>query len=305
VLILIFVVLFLFFVSFQVRETETALVTRFGEPVRTITEPGLKFKWPQPIEQVHKFDSRNRVYEADIGETTTKGAVPIIVKSYVVWKIARPLEFFNAVGTVIEAERRILDQLGDTQNRVVGRHFFSEFVNSDPEKIKFKEIESEMTADLAPTMLENYGVEIRTVGIKRMEINEDVTENVFERMRAERNRRTQAILTEGEAEATKIEADADTKKTELLAAAEARAKRIRGQGDAEAAKYYQMFEANPELAMFLRDLEALQKTLEKRTTVVLSADTEPFKLLRELPRLGPVRKEPESRQNTQKDKKSD
>jgi membrane protease subunit HflC len=106
-------------------------------------------------------------------------------------------------------------------------------------------------------------------------------------MKAERNRRTEATIAEGNAEATKIKTDADSKKTELLAAAQARAKAIRGQGDAEAAKYYKMLEADPELAMFLRDVEALKKILEKRSTIVISADTEPFKMLKQMPELTP------------------
>jgi len=280
-------VLGLYLVSFQVRETESALVTTFGRPSSEITEPGWYFKWPSPIQRVYKFDSRMRVFEADIGETTTKGAVPIIVNTYVVWKIAEPLAFFNAVETVREAESKLLSQISDTQNKVIGRHSFSEFVNSDPAKIRFEEIQEEMLAELKQAVRDDYGIEIRTLGIKQLKISEDVSKDVFERMRAERNRKTEATIAQGNAEATKIKTDADSKKTELLAAAEARAKAIRGQGDAEAAKYYKMLDADPQLAMFLRDIEALKKTLEKRSTIVLSADTEPFKLLKGIPDIKP------------------
>jgi len=286
-IVLIVAVMGLYFVSFQVREIESALVTTFGKPTREITEPGWYFKWPSPIQRVYKFDSRMRVFEADISETTTKAAVPIIVNTFIVWKIAEPLGFFNAVGTVREAESKLLSQIGDTQNKVIGRHFFSEFVNSDPAKIKFREIEAEMLADLKQAVRADYGIEIKTLGIKQLKVSEDVSKDVFERMRAERNRKTEATIAQGNAEATKIKTDADSKKTELLAAAEARAKAIRGQGDAEAAKYYKMLEDDPELAMFLRDIEALKKTLEQRSTIVLSADTEPFKLLKQMPILEP------------------
>jgi membrane protease subunit HflC len=285
--ILIIGILGLYLVSFQVREIESALVTTFGKASREITQPGCYFKWPAPIQRVYKFDSRMRVFEGDLGETTTKGAVPIIVNTYVVWRIAEPLRFFNAVGTVKEAEGKLLSQLSDTQNKVIGRYFFSEFVNSDRSKIKFEQIQSEMLADLKQTVREDYGIEVKTLGIKQLKISEDVSKDVFERMSAERRRRTEATIAQGNAEATKIRTDADSKKTELLAAAEARAKAIRGQGDAEAAKYYKMLEADPELAMFLRDIEALKKILEKRSTIVLSADTEPFKLLKQMPVLEP------------------
>ncbi len=286
-IVVILAVLMLYLVSFQVREVESALVTTFGRPTREITEPGWYFKWPTPIEHVHKFDSRMRVLEADIGETTTKGAVPLIVNNYVAWKIAEPLQFFNAVGTVKEAESKLLSQISDTQNKVIGRYAFSEFVNSDPEKIKFEEIQQEMLTDLKQAVRDDYGIEIKTLGIKQLKISEDVSEDVFGRMRAERSRRTEATIAEGNAEATRIKTDADSKKIELLAAAEARAKAIRGAGDAEAAKYYKMLEEDPDLAIFLRNIEALKKILEKRATIVLSADTEPFKLLREMPNLEP------------------
>ncbi len=285
-IVLVVAVLALYLVSFQVREIESALVTTFGRPTRQITEPGWYFKWPPPIQRVYKFDSRMMVFEADLGETTTKGAVPIIVNTYVVWKIAEPLAFFNAVGTVKEAENKLRSQLSDTQNKVIGQYAFSEFVNSDQSKIKFKQIEKQMTDDLKQSVRDDYGIEIKTLGIKQLKISEDVSKDVFERMRAERSRRTEATIAQGSAEATKIKTDADSKKTELLAAAEARAKAIRGQGDAEAAKFYKLLEEDPWIEMFLRDIEALKKILEKRTTIVISADTEPFKLLKEMPDIG-------------------
>jgi modulator of FtsH protease HflC len=285
--VLIVAIMVLYFVSFQVREIESALVTTFGKPTRGITEPGWYFKWPAPIEQVYKFDSRMRVFEADLGETTTKGAVPIIVNTYVVWKIAEPLVFFNAVGTIKEAENKLLSQLSDTQNKIIGRHDFAEFVNSDPAKIKFEDIQGEMLADLKQPVRANYGIEIKTLGIKQLKISEEVSKDVFERMRAERNRKTEATIAEGNAEATRIKTDADSKKTELLAVAEARAKAIRAEGDAEAAKYYKLLEEDPDFAIFLRNIEALKKYLEKRSTIVFSADTEPFEMLKKMPDIKP------------------
>ncbi len=287
-IVIVLVILGLLFFSFQVRETEICLVTTFGKPTNEIKDAGWKFKWPPPIQRIYKFDSRTRVFEADIGETTTRGAVPIIVNTYIVWKIAEPLAFFNAVGTVREAENKLLSQISDTQNKVIGKYSFSDFVNSDESKIKFTEIQDEMLADIQDAVRGNYGIEIKTLGIKQLKISEEVSKDVFERMRAERNRKTIAIITEGEAEADKIRTDAKAISEELLAAAEARALEIRGQGDAEAAQYYRLLvEADPELAMFLRDIEALKKTLEKRATVIISADTEPFKLLKEMPNIKP------------------
>ncbi len=290
-IVLIVVIMGLYFASFQVRETESALVTTFGNPKRVITEPGWYFKWPRPIQRVYKFDSRMRIFEANLGETTTKGAVPIIVNTFVVWKIAAPLQFFNANerGSVTEAEKKLRSQISDTQNRIIGQHYFSEFVNSDPSKIIFEEIENQMLEDfnIKQNVKEKYGIEIKTVGIKQLKISEDVSKDVFARMIAERNRKTETTITEGHAEASSIKDDAKSIKIELLAAAEARAKAIQAEGDAQAAKSFKLLEADPELAIFLQGIEALKKILEKNTVIVLSTDAYPFNLLKDRPVLVP------------------
>ena len=171
---LVVIVMGLYLISFQVTETESALVTRFGKPVRTITEPKLCFKFPAPIERVHRFDSSMHVFEADTGETTTKGAVPIIVKTSVVWRIAEPLKFFNTLETVKDAEVKLYSQIAYTNNMIIGQHSFGEFVNSDPAKIKVKKIEEEMLTHLEQTLSNRYGIEIKTLSIKQVTVNEVV-----------------------------------------------------------------------------------------------------------------------------------
>ncbi|MEN6577401.1 MAG: protease modulator HflC [Phycisphaerales bacterium] len=281
------IVMIVYLVTFQVRETESGFVTRFGRPVREVTKPGLYLKWPTPIEQVHKFDSRMRVLEAaQLAETTTRGNVPIIVNTYVVWRVAEPLKFLNAVKTEDNAESKLRNHINDTQNRIIGQHSFGEFVNSDPAKIRFDEIQAEMLADLKGPVQAEYGIEIKTLGIKQLKVSEDVTKKVFERMKAERQGRTDAITSEGDAMAIQIRADANKKRDVLLNAAEGRAKEIRGQGDADAAKYYELLETDPQLAIYLRNLETLKATLSDRSTVVLGTDSEPYNLLMAMPLLG-------------------
>jgi len=288
-IVLLVAVLALFLVSFQVRETQSALKVTFGKATSKdqIKEPGWYFRWPFPIQRIHKFDSRMRVLEVEVTETPTKGDVPIIVNTYVVWKIAEPLKFFNAVGAVVKAEDYLRSQLSNTQGEVIGQYYFSQFVNSDKSKIKIKEIQEKMLSSLQQAVIDDYGIEIKTLGIKQLKVSEDVSKAVFERMMAERGRRTAETISQGDAEAKKIRDDAIYKEKELIASAEARAKIIRGRGDAEAAKYYKMLEADPQFAMFLRGLEALKKMLEQKSTIVFSADTEPLKWLKEMPDIKP------------------
>lgn len=289
-LILVVVIIVVFFFSmmtFQVRETETKVVTIFGKPVRTITEPGLYFRWPKPINNVIAYDSRKQLFEGAMEETSTKGGEPIIVTSYIIWNISEPLKFLESVRTVDGAENQLKSLLRDVQNSVIGQHYFSEFVNSDPEQIRFDDIENQMKTQMHERAIENFGIEVGMVGIKQLGVSQKVTQDVFERMRADRKRITEATLAQGNAEATRIETDAKSKRDELLAVAEAQAKAIRGAGDAEAARYYELLEADPELAMFLRDIEALKKILKDKTTVVLGADSDPIKLLKEIPDIEP------------------
>jgi membrane protease subunit HflC len=233
-----------------------------------------------------------RVLEAEQSETTTSGTVPIIINTYVVWRVAEPLKFLNAVKTIENAEIKLRSQINDTQNRVIGQHAFGEFVNSDPARIQFDRIQEEMLADLQGPVREDYGIEIKTLGIKQLKISAEVTKQVFERMKAERQRRTDATISEGGAEAGRIRAEANQKRDVLLAAAEARAKTIRGQGDAEAATYYKMLDEDPQLAIFLRNLETLVATLKERATIVIPADADPFRLLTGMPSLEPSKPAP-------------
>jgi len=288
-LLAVIMVLAVTFISFQVRETEVVLVTTFGKPTKQIIEPGFKLKWPPPIQNIHRFDSRLRVYETDLAETTTKGNKPLIINTFIVWRIAEPLQFHNSLGTVIEAENKLRSRLNDTQNSVVGQYAFSDFVNSDPNKIKIAQIQQDMLDKIQKPVLDSYGIEIKEVGIKQLKISEDTTKKVFERMIAERNRRSRDIITSGRAEADKIVQDAEGKYKELMAVVEGRAQEIRAEGDAKAAEFYKMLEADPKLAMLLRNLEAYKIIFDKKTTFVISADEFPFMLLKEMPTPGPTK----------------
>lgn len=285
--VLIVVVMLLYLVSFQVRQNESALVMTFGKPTKQIAEPGWNWKWPDPVQTKKIYDTRPTLFEGVEEETTTKGGEPIIVQTYVIWRVADAKQFREAVRDPDGAEKMLKSRLRDAQNKVIGKHYFSEFVNVDRSQIKFGDIENEMSAAIAEPVRQAYGIKIDSVGIKMLKISEKVTEDVFARMRADRKRKTDATLAQGNAEATRIRSDADSKVTQLMAAAEARAKAIRGSGDAEAAQYYKMLEADPEFAMFLREIETLKKTLKERATVVLPADAEPFKLLKQAPQIEP------------------
>ncbi len=285
--VLIAVVLGLYLISFQVRETQKALVTTFGKPTRSIDKPGWYWKWPSPINTVHKFDSRARLFQGLMEETTTRGGEPIVVTSYVIWRIGDPLQFLEAVQNQKGAETKLRSLLSNTKNSIVGRHYFSEFVNSDPDKIHFAEIENEMLETLQNQAKRDYGIEIKAVGIRQLGVSEKVTKEVFERMKADRKIKTDATIAQGKAEATRIKTDAESKRTQLLAIVEAQAKAIRGTGDAEAATFYSMLEVDPEFAIFLQNIDAWKKIFKQKSQIVLGADFEPMGLFKGTPDIEP------------------
>ena len=272
-------------VSFQVRVTEKVLVTRFGEVNRTINKPGFYWRLPVPIEKVRRFDSRAFLYSGAMEETIAHGT-PITVTSYVIWKIGDdPEKYLQSVTDRKGAETQLKSMLRNTQNSVIGRHYFSEFVNSDPSQIKLAEIENEMLESLKAEAAANYGIDIELVGIKQLGVSQEVTAKVFERMKNDRLREEADIISQGKAEAEKIRTDAERKRTELLSIVERKAEAIRGEGDADAAKYYKMLDSNPELAVYLMKLDKYKNILKDKSTYVFSADSELAELLKGVPEI--------------------
>ena len=280
-------VLGMYLFSFQVSETEVAVVTTFGKPVERTIEPGLHPRLPSPIQKVHKFDSRVRLYATELEETTTRGGVPITVSNYVLWRVDDPLSFLKTVGNEDGAKDQLYPALRNTRNSIIGEYYFSQFVNSDPDKIEFEQIEKKMLDSLRKHALSEYGIKIEAVGIKQIGVNEKATTDVFDRMKAERDSKSMEILSKGMARAEQITSDAEQKKAMLLSIAEGEAAVIRGKGDAEAAQHYKMLEADPEFAMFLRDIEALRKILKDNSTIILGGKADPIKLLNQIPDIEP------------------
>ncbi|MCE9557450.1 MAG: protease modulator HflC, partial [Armatimonadetes bacterium] len=266
-------------VLFTVREGEAVVVTTFGKPQRPITEAGLKVRWPWPVQRLYRFDNRIHTLEGAFEETSTSDNKLILASVYAGWRIKEPIQFLERVGTIEQAERNLDGLLRSQKNAVLGQVPFSGLINTNAGAVQFEKIEQEILTSVQKDALTRYGVEIQFLGIRKVGLPESGTEAVFARMKAEREEIAGGYRSEGDREATKIRAEADSQRNQLLAQAEADAKRIRAEGDASAAESYQVFEKNPELAMFLRKLEVLEQTLKKKSTVVLSSETEPFDLL--------------------------
>ncbi len=278
-LLLLVFVLLLF--TFQVRQTEVVVLTTFDKPGRYLSEPGLYFKWPRPIQRVYPFDKRIQNFEDDFEETLTKDNYNLLAMVFVGWRISNPEQFFNSfpIGTPQAAEPALKGLIRTVKNAVIGKHSFGDFISTNPKQLKFTEVENEILAGIKDIALSKYGIKVEFLGLKKLGLPESVTQKVFDRMSAERQREVERLNALGEAEAMIIRSAADRDRNEMLAKADATATTIRGQADAEAAKSFEVFKSNPDLAVFLLKLNSLEQTLKDRSTLILDERTSPFDLL--------------------------
>ena len=267
--------------SFQLNQTETAVVTTFGKPAQ-VTEPGLHFRWPFPFQKIYRFDKRVRSFEGGAGkleETTTRDGHNILVGIYVDFKIGNVEKFFVTFENITNAEDQLNSWMRSAKNAAFGQYRFNQIVNTDPTQMKLAEIQDRIKAELI-SKTSGYGLDILRVGINTINVPKTVSEKVFARMIAERKLVADKYIAEGSSEARKIRIEADSARTIRLADAEAKAKEIRAEGDVEAAKSYEIFQKNPELAKFLRKLDSLREIMRGRTTIVVDTNTVPFDLLK-------------------------
>jgi membrane protease subunit HflC len=282
--VVVIVVFGLYMVAFQVPFTHTAVVTQFGEIRKTYSglndkEVGLQFKLPWPIEQVSLFDNRIQVYESKLEQLFTADEQSITVTVYTAWRIGSGKEevvrFLKVLGTPENAESKLAGIAHDAMGKVVGKNSFESFVSTDPARMKFAQIEKDLYDQIAPQVRETYGIEVLSVGIKRLELPEEATKKVFDRMKQEREQLAKKYKAEGESKARQILSEANELASNIENRARAEAITITGQGDVLAAQYYKIFAENPTLHNFIKRLETLKETLPRRSTLILDAERVP------------------------------
>ena len=258
---------------FTVDETEQAIITRLGKYVRTVTEPGLKFKVPF-LEAAHKFEDRVLEYDAEARPIITSDKKHLDIDNYARWRIVDPLKLYQTVRDESGAQEKLDDIVFSEIREEIARHTLTEIVSVNRELIM------EKVHKQCDAKAREYGVEVIDVRIKRADLPAEVTRSVYARMQAERNRIAKQYRSEGEEEAVKIRADTDKQRTILLAESYKEAEKLKGEGDAEAIKIYaEAFEKDPEFYSFVRTLEAYEKSLREGTTIVLPGDSEFFQYL--------------------------
>lgn len=267
--------------SFQVAGNESAVLTRFGSPVRTLTEPGLYGKWPWPIDTVHRFDARLTFHETRLSEALTRDKRNVILPVWIAWRIAEPLKFLQSLGTPAAAPTKLDNLATSARNALLGRTDFSELVSTDPAKLKLADLERQLADVIRPQALSAFGIAIEQAGFKRIALPEANTLYVFERMKAERGQYAARFRAEGRREAEELRARSDAERTVLLAEAQRFAEETRGKAEADAARIYaDAHGQDPKFYTFLRELETLRKVTKDNTTLILDTDSAPFNQLK-------------------------
>jgi len=270
--------LLVYLTFYTTRETEFALITQFGRPVRTVVNAGLHVKWP--FQSILRFDRRLRVYNPRPSEFLTRDKKNLVIENYVAWRIDKPDRFVQSVGDTASAEMRLHDIIWSGLSAALGTLDLESLVSASADKVQAAAMLDMLTTHADLTALGQYGIRVVDVRINRLNLPEQNKQSVFARMRAERERIAMQYRAEGEEQALVIRANADREKEAILSAAYKDAETIRGEGDAEATRIYgQAYSKNPRFYKLVRTLESYKKILDDKTTIILNSDSALLKVL--------------------------
>jgi len=272
-----------FMCTFTVRFTETAVLTTFGKAGTDAIKsaPGLYFKVPYPIQNYVKYDTRVRFLQARSETQQTADNRQIIIESFATWRVSDPLKFFqrfsNAGDRAVDHYRKAEDIIRGNLRSALGatsRFRMDELFNADSKAGKLGELEDAVktvltSKDSSGVSIGDYGISIVDVGVSRILLPEATTQAVNARMAANRDRLAQELTSQGESVASAIRAKAEADAQRITAFAERRAQEIRTRGDLEAAEFLKQMDSNPELAVYLNNINFMKDALSKRATLVL------------------------------------
>jgi Membrane protease subunits, stomatin/prohibitin homologs len=267
---------------FAVGEGEFAVVTQFGRPVRVESTPGLKLKLPAPFQTVTRIDRRLFALVPSPREFLTLGKQNVVATGFILWRVHDPEKFMRTVFDRVGAESRLGDILFAELGAALGGAPFSAFVSTTPGEYRAETVLADMTRQYRELALRDYGIDVVDVRIRRLDFPEQNRASVFARMKSERIRISMQYRSEGEEEGLKIRAAAEKAKSGILGEAYKLSQQIRGEGEARAANIYgESLTRAPSFYRFVRSIDAMKKTVDKDTTMVLPVDSELFRLLRD------------------------
>lgn len=311
IFLLIPVLIVLYLMTYIVREGEQAVITQFGKPVAFVDEPGLNFRIPL-IQSVQSLEKRILPWDGAPENMQTRDKKRIFVDSWARWRIANLETFYTNLRTELRGQK-ILDDIVDSAVRdVIARHNLIDLVRTTNDKLVYESDELQRTATQRDTvhtgrdkieteilrvarknLLEEYGVDLVSVHIKRVNYDSKVRKTVYERMRSERERVARLFESEAEEERNRIKGTTQKELDSIQGSMTQQAEEIRGRADAEVIRMTaDAYGKDPDFYEFLRRLDVFKKALKKDTNLILSTDNDLLRLLKSpesapLPELAP------------------
>lgn len=263
---------------FRVNEKEKAVQLRFGALIVDDIQPGLHVKIPF-IDDVRKFDGRVLTVDAPPESFYTVQKKRLIVDSFAKFRVADVGTYYRATGgDEVVARNRLAARVNDGLRNEFGTRTLNDVVSGERDSLMKK-----LTDELNISVRESLGIEVLDVRVKRIDLPDEISDDVYRRMRAEREKLAREFRSQGEEEATKIRADADRQKVLLEAEAYRQSEEIRGKGDAEAASIYaDAYSKDSEFFSFVRSLEAYKQSFGSRDDLLLiEPDSDFFRYLKD------------------------
>ena len=256
---------------YTIDETEVGIKFKFGRIVETDIGPGLHFKVPI-MNTVRRFDDRIRTLDEDPARFLTSEKKNVIVDAFVKWRIQDAGRFYTTVGgDPARANQRLSEIIRSGLRTEFGRRTIQEVISG--ERSRIMDILTEQMVEAAQSL----GIRIVDVRIQRIDLPSDVSESVYRRMAAERERVARDFRARGGEAAERIRADADRQRTVILAEAYRDAEQLRGQGDAKAAEIYaRAYQQDPEFFSFYRSLSAYRQSFDSPDNVLLLSPDSSF-----------------------------
>ena len=261
---------------YVISEVERGVKTRFGEIIEVDISPGLHVKMPF-VDVVRRFDARILTVDAEPASFFTIEKKRLIVDSYAKWKIANVETYYKATnGVERTAANRLAKRVNDGLRNQFGTRTLHEVVSGERDLLM-----KNITEDLNSSVREELGIEIVDIRVKRIDLPSEVSNQVFRRMTAERDKEAQELRSTGKEKAERIRASADRERTIELANAYRDSEELRGEGDAEAASVYaDAYQQDPEFYAFIRSLNAYKSAFSNKGDILLvEPDSDFFKYL--------------------------
>jgi membrane protease subunit HflC len=268
---------------------QAVVITEFGRPVRVLSQPGLAWKIPAPIEGTIPVDLRLRTTSSGLQDVGTREGLRILVQAYVAWQVdgdRTHIEQFLRAGrrNPDDIARQLRSFLGSTLQVTASNFNLTDLINTDPRNSRFVAFERQLQANLYQQVLDTYGIRIVQTGVERLSLPAETLAATVARMRAERETVAAQRTAEGLRAAAAIRSDAARDARLIGAQAQQEVAEIKARGREKAAAIHaSAYELDPQLYTLLRSLDTLESTVGPKTRVILRTDAEPFRALVEGP----------------------